>query len=144
MHRTAWDFTSADRGSPGVLIPSRYSLQSFVWSLIEFSNSALCFRSCQRNRSSAYALTCITICSCHPIMQLSRTLVNLPRQFGPRIIGPLFPTCFYHGERSQPQFSCYSRVFPPSPSMGIRKEWGSKSPGQRDYVDHVGTIQTTI
>jgi hypothetical protein len=67
VHRNVWDFASGDRGSPGVLIPRRYSLQSFPWSLIELSNSALCFRSCQRNRSSAYALTCITICSRHPV-----------------------------------------------------------------------------
>lgn len=77
VHRTVWDFAPGDRRSPGVLIPRRYSLQSFDWSLIDLSNSALCFRSCQRNRSSAYALTCITICSCHPATQLCWTRVLL-------------------------------------------------------------------
>ena len=91
VHRTALDFASADRESQGVLIPRRYSLQSFVRSLTAFSNSALCFRSCQRSRSSAYAVTCIIICSRHSVMQLCWTLTNSPRQFCPWIIDPLFP-----------------------------------------------------
>jgi len=75
VHRTVWDFTPGDRRSPGVLIPRRYSLQSFVRSLTDLSNSARCFRSCQRNKSSAYASMCITICSRHPATQLCWTLV---------------------------------------------------------------------
>lgn len=126
VHRTVWDLTSADRGSPGVLIPRRCSLQSLVSSLNEFSSSALCFRSCQRNRSSAYALTCITICSRHPVMRSCWTLANILRQFGPRIIPLLLPTCCYHGVQSRPQASCYSDVSPPSPLMGTLKALGAE------------------